>query len=131
MNAQITHSTRQERLARVSDISKLSTAVCDQTFGIRVTGPRVTGMEAYSRLQYRFPIGRVGHDRKLDVESKSQRIPCAAKAGDKVFIMADVRSRSSMTMEEIVEERIQSLNSGGRGGAIHISGADRSVKIGG
>jgi hypothetical protein len=129
MNAQVAHNTRQERLARVSDISKLTTAARDQAFGIRVTGRRFTGMEAYSRLEYGSVSGRVGYDRKLDVESKSQRIPCAVEACDKVFIMADVRSRSRMTTEGIVEECLQSLNSGGRG-AIQFSGADRSVKIG-
>jgi hypothetical protein len=130
MNAQVAHNTRQERLTRVSDISKLTTAACDQAFGVRVTGPRFTGMEAYSRLEYGSVSGRVGRDRKLNLESKSQCIPCAVEACDIVFVMADVRSRARMTMEDIVEERVQSLNSGGRG-ASQFSRAHRSVKVGG
>jgi hypothetical protein len=90
MNAQVAHNTRQERLARVSDISKLTTSARDQTFGICVTGPRFTGMEAYSRLEYGSLCGRVCHDCTLHVESKSQRILCAVEACDKVFIMPDV-----------------------------------------
>jgi hypothetical protein len=90
INAQITHNTRQERLTRVSDISKLTASASDQTFGIRVTGPRFTGMEAYSRLEYGSLGGRVGDDRQLHVESKSQRILCTVEACDKVLIMPDV-----------------------------------------
>jgi hypothetical protein len=89
MNAQIARRTRQERLTRVSDIAKLATSARDQTFGIGVTGPRFTGMEAYSRLEYGSVGRRIGHDRTLHVKSKSQRILCAVEACDKVFIMPD------------------------------------------
>jgi hypothetical protein len=51
-------------------------------------------------------LSRIISDGILDLESESERIPCAGETGDEGLVFARWGTRSSMTTEDIVEKQV-------------------------
>jgi hypothetical protein len=114
MNDQVARNTRQERLARVSDISKLTTAGRDQAFGVRIAGPRFAAMKGHPGLGSRDVGGSVSGEGGVDVEGTCHRVPWVVKAGHEAVVIRCEGSRPSMTTDGIVKERVELLRNGSR-----------------
>jgi hypothetical protein len=106
MNDQVPRNTRQERLAWVSDVSKLTTAARDQAFGVPIAGPRFAGMKGHADLGCRALGGSVSGDGGMDIEGTRQRVPCVVEARHEAFVISCQEPRPSMTTNGIVKERI-------------------------
>jgi hypothetical protein len=129
MNDQFPNSTRQQYLAGVTDLSKVTATACDQALGVSIVGRRFTGMKCEAKGPSTLS-GSHSRDRNLDVESERERIRCTGETCEEALVFVLAGSFPSMPTEEILEAGVQSLDNGGSVW-IQRSRSDRSRRLGG
>ena len=127
MNGQFPNSTRQQYLAGVTDLSKVTATACDQALGVSIARRRFTGMKCETKGPSTLSGSHSG-DRSLDVESERERIRCTVETCQEAFVFALQGSRPSMTTEDSLEEGVQSLENSG---SVRIERSWWSGRLGG
>jgi hypothetical protein len=113
MHDQFPNSTRQQYLAGVTDVSKVSATACDQALGSRIAWWRLTRMKCETNGTSDTSSGSLSSDRNLEVESEGERIRCTVETCEEALVFTVGESPPSMTTEDILEESVQSLDNDG------------------
>ncbi|HEX7777629.1 MAG TPA: hypothetical protein VF424_00235, partial [Vicinamibacterales bacterium] len=95
MNDQFPNRTRQQYLAGVTDLSKVTATACDQALGVGIAGRCFTGMKCETKGPSTL-IGSHSCDCNLDVESERERIRGTVETCEEALVLAPERSRPSM-----------------------------------
>ena len=94
MNDQFAHRTRQQRLASVTSVSKVTATARNQALGVGIARRRFTGVKCNVNRPPGTTSGSLSGDRILDVESEGERIPGTVETCDEAFVFAPRTRRS-------------------------------------